>query len=106
MVYLQGSGANATKLGEAHKWTIKTDSNQSDDGSFGDTWETSLRGRLKWSGSVDLNLDSAETSPFDAATATSTRKLYLYPDSSAVTTYYYGTIWPNLSATVDLKDTE
>ena len=65
-------------------------------GPLGDTWVTQLTGFLKWTGSCAGNLDTVETSPFDAATATAVKKLYLYPDASTTSRYYYGSVWPKL----------
>lgn len=97
MVYLQGSGAAATKFGEAREWNIDIDRELADDAAMGDTWRTQLAGVLSWSGSIAGNLDTAETSPFDAATALAVKAWYLYPSSAAATLYYYGNIWPTLS---------
>lgn len=105
MVYLQGSGSNALKLGEARSWTLKIDRTFSEDNALGDSWKTQLLGLMSWSGSIEGNLDSAETSPFDASMATSTKKIYLYPDSTSTSRYYYGTVWPKLSVDVKMTDT-
>ncbi len=105
MLYLQGSGAAATKLGECKKWSISVDRALSEDDAMGDTWATNLSGLLKWSMSVDYNADLAETSPFDAATATSSKAVYLYPVAGTVTAYYYGSIWPKMTVDVDKGST-
>lgn len=102
MLYLQGSGANATKLGECRSWRIDIDRETDEDNAMGDTWKTAITGFLSWSVSIEGNLDTAETSPFDAATATATKKIYLYPVASSTTAYYYGTIWPKLSVEVGI----
>lgn len=104
MVYLQGSGANATKLAEARSWSINVDRELSEDNALGDTWVTQLMGFLSWSGACELNFDTAETSPFDAATATAVKKLYLYPDAATTARYYYGNVWPTLSVDDSLTD--
>lgn len=97
MVYLQGSGAAATKLGEVREWSIDIDKELAEDTAMGDTWRSQLAGIVSWSGSIDGNLDTAETSPFDAAIASSVKAWYLYPNAAAPTLYYYGSIWPTLS---------
>lgn len=58
---------------------------------------TQQTGLLSWSVSIEGNFDTAETSPFDAATATSAKAVYLYPQASQASSYYYGSIWPKLS---------
>jgi hypothetical protein len=97
MAYLQGSGAAATKLGEAREWTIDIDRELADDSAMGDTWRTQLVGIHNWSGSIAGNLDTVETSPFDAAIAETAKAWYLYPSGASPTLYYYGKVWPNLS---------
>jgi len=97
IVYLQGSGSDAELLSEASEFHISLDFEEGDDGAFGDTWATSLKGRMKWSGSLNGNYDTAATLSWDAATATSSRKLYIYPDRATMTRYYYGTCFPKLS---------
>lgn len=102
VVYLQGSGAQAEVLSEAAEWHITLDFELGDDGAFGDTWVTQLKGRMRWTGSLSGNLDTAQALMFDAATATSSRKIYVYPDRSDTTKYYYGTCFPKLTADVTL----
>lgn len=105
MVYLQGSGAAATKLGEARTWSIDIDRAVDEDNALEDTWVTQTGGFLSWSITVEGNLDTAETSPFDAATATAVKNLYLYPQASVAARYYYGTIWPRLSVNAGVGGT-
>ena len=100
-VYL-GTGGVAQVLTEAAEWTINVDYNTEPDSAFGDTWETKIRGILRWGGSLAGNLDTAQASVFSASTATGSVVLYLYPDRSTATRYYYGSIWPKLSVSVPL----
>jgi len=104
MVYLQGSGAAATKLGETREWSFDIDKPLSEDGAMGDTWESKQVGILSWSGSAGGNLDTAETSPFDAAVAVTAKALYLYPSDADATKYYYGSVWPRLSVSASKDD--
>lgn len=104
IVYL-GTGGAATTLTEAAEWTIDVDFDLSDDTAFGDSWKTNLKGMMGWSGSMAGNFDTAQANVFTAATATSTVNLYLYPDRSTTGRYYYGTIWPKLSVTVNKDGT-
>lgn len=102
VVYLQGSPAVAEVLSEAAEFHISIDHETADDGAFGDTWTTKLGGRLSWSGSLNGNLDSASNLVFDAATQTTSRKIYVYPDRAVTTQYYYGTAFPKLTVDVTL----
>ena len=102
VVYLQGSGSEAEVLTEASEWHISIDFETGDDGAFGDSWNTQLKGRMRWTGSLNGNYDTAANVAFDAATATSSRKIYVYPDRSDTAKYYYGTCYPKLSVDVTL----
>ena len=102
IVYLQGSGSAADLLSEAAEFHVSIDFESGDDGAFGDTWNTMLKGRMKWSGSLNGNLDTASNVAFDAATQTTSRKIYVYPDRSNMGAYYYGTAFPKLSVDVTL----
>lgn len=105
LLYLAGSGV-AVKIGECKKWSFNIDKELAPDDAMGDTWKTQLMGLLSWSGSIEGNFDSAQITPFEAATATSTKNIYLYPDSTSLTKYYYGMCWPKLSVDVDKGSVE
>jgi hypothetical protein len=105
MVYLQGSGNAATMLGEARSWKIAIDSETDEDNALGDTWKTSLKGLMGWNMSVEGNFDTAETSPFDAATASTVKTVYLYPVAASTARYYYGSCWPKLNVEAGLGGT-
>ena len=92
-------------MGEAISWAISIDRDLSEDGALEDTWVTQLSGLLKWSGSITGNFDTAETSPFDAAIATATKKFYLYPVAGTTANYYYGNGWPKLSVDAGMGGT-
>lgn len=57
---------------------------------------------MRWTGSLNGNLDTAASTVFDAFSASSSRKVYLYPDRSSTARYYYGTCFPKLSVDVTL----
>ena len=102
IVYLQGSGAVAVTLTEAKEVSIDLDRELIDDTCFGDLgWRTNMLGLDSWSGSITANFDTTQTllldSYIDSATDQTPRALYVYPDRSASTKYYYGSIWPKLS---------
>jgi hypothetical protein len=102
ILYVQGSGSAAELVSEATEFHISIDFESGDDGAFGDSWVTQLKGRMKWSGSLNGNLDTGVNLLFDAATATASRKIYLYPDRANMAAYYYGTAFPKLSVDVTL----
>lgn len=97
IVYLQGSGADAVEISEATDFNIDADFDTDEDSALGDTWKTSVKGMSSWGGTLNGNYDTASTVAWDAFVATTARKIYLYPDRSSATQYYYGTCWPKLS---------
>ena len=97
IVYMQGSGTEAQTLTEAAEVSIDIDYDTETDSAFGDTWETRLKGLIRYNGSVNGNFDTAQALLFDAITQATSRKMYVYPDRATTTRYYYGTVWPRLS---------
>lgn len=104
IVYLGAtpSGA-AVALTEAAEWKIDIDFDEDPDPAFGDTWETRLKGLLRFSGSMSGNMDTAQSLAFDAATTTGSVKWYLYPDRATVARFYSGLIFPKLSVNVPIS---
>jgi len=89
-------------LTEAGDVSIDIDYDLEADSAFGDTWETKLKGLLRYSGSIAGNFDTAQSLLFDAIGQTSARKMYVYPDRATSGRYYYGTVWPKLSTTLPI----
>lgn len=90
MLYVApGSGA-AVKIGNARSWKITIDRTVDDDNVFGDTWVHNISIIRKFSGSVTGNLDTADSTIFNAAIADTESNFYLYPIATATTRYYYG----------------
>lgn len=100
IVYLQGSGSDAITLTEAGDVSIDIDYDLEADTAFGDTWETQLKGILRWSGSIAGNFDTAQALLFDALGQSTPRKMYVYPARGTAARYYYGTVWPKLGVTL------
>ena len=97
VVYMSDGTNAAEKITEAAEWSIDVDFDEEPDPAVGDTWETRLKGLFRWSGALSGNFDDAQDTLWKAATATTTAKFYLYPDSAQTGRYYYGNIWPKLS---------
>ena len=96
IVYL-GSGGAAITLTEAAEFTLNTNAQEVDDPAFGDLWRTKLRGILEWSGSLTGNFDTAQDLAFQASIASTSVRIYIYPDRATAARYYYGSIWAKLS---------
>ena len=98
---MQGSGSEAVPISEAMEVSLNVDFDEDPDPAFGDSWETRLKGLLRFSGSFGANYDTAQggNAVWEAAVATTSRKMYLYPTSATATNYYYGNIFPKLGIT-------
>jgi hypothetical protein len=103
-VYLQGSSTTISEvLTEAGDVQISLDRELIDDTCFGDAgWQTNMMGLDSWSGSVTANFDTTQQLLIQAFTANATRYFYVYPDRTAMTKYYYGSIWPKLTLSLPL----
>ena len=95
---------NASPISEKTEWHITIDRDLAEDTVMQDSWRTQLKGINNWSGSFAGFLDTASNDLFTAATSANLQKIYIYPDSSSVTRYYYGYCWPNL--TIDATRTD
>lgn len=104
VVYLQGSGSEGIVLTEAAEWSLDVDRDREPDPAFGDVWETQLGGLLRFSGAIAGNYDNAQSgnSVWESCVASSSRKMYLYPDRATLTNYYYGNVWPTLGIAIPL----
>ena len=98
LFYLQGSVSEAVPISEAMEIGIDVDYDEDPDPAFGDTWETRLKGINRFNGTLGANYDTAQAGNalWEAATASTSRKMYLYPDRATMTNYYYGNIFPKL----------
>lgn len=94
VLYMSDGTAAAVQVTEAAEWSLDLDFDTEPDPALGDTWETNLKGLQRWSGAFSGNFDDAQDTLWDAATATTAAKFYLYPASATTTRYYYGNIWP------------
>jgi hypothetical protein len=97
VLYMNGGTGNAVQITEAAEWSIDVDFDEDPDPALGDSWETRLKGLLRFSGAFSGNYDDAQTTLWDAAIASTSSKFYLYPAASVNTKYYYGQIWPKVS---------
>ena len=103
IVYMTGSGATLEVLTEAGDVSITLDSELIDDTCFGDLgWHTAMLGLKSWSGSVSSNFDTTQSLILDAYTIGTVRSLYVYPQRTTMTKYYYGQVWPKLTISLPL----
>ena len=110
LVYLQGTGLNATPLGIARSWRLEIDTDLIDVSDMSSGWKTFAAMPLKWLGTIEGNYDVTSSTPFDAVQNSlggltlSARKLYLYPDRNTTARFYSGTVWPKLTVEVKLNN--
>ena len=97
VLYMSDGAAAAVKISEAAEWSIDVDFEDDPDPALGDSWKTTLKGLLNFSGAFSGNFDDAQDTLWDAAIAATSAKFYLYPASATTTRYYYGNIWPKVS---------
>lgn len=96
---MQGAGAQAVPFSNAADFDLNVTFSVADVSAMGEDWETKVRGMLGFTGSIGGPVDTASTTAWDALTATSERKFYLYPDKTNTGAYYYGTAFVD----VDVK---
>lgn len=94
MFYL---GTPPETVSEAAEYSIDIDFDTDPDPALGDTWETRLKGLLRFSGAVSGNFDGDQDTIWDESIKATVSGFYLYPDRTVATKYYYGNIWPKLS---------
>jgi hypothetical protein len=94
-VYMGGTGV-AVPVVEAAEFSLDVQSDTVPAPRLTDVWENKLRGLMRWSGSITGNFDNAQTTLWDAVLNTNPVPLYVYPNASTPTSYYYGSIWPKL----------
>lgn len=92
-VYLSSGSGAAVPITQAAEWSISIGAAFDKAAVFGDTFDSALKGLMNWSGAINGNFDTAQTTLFAAMTAQAVQNFYLYPSASASGQYYYGTIW-------------
>jgi hypothetical protein len=89
--------ANITSSGTAEpiafltNWSLNSTTNKIKVTAFGDTNETYVSGLPDAQGSFSGWYDNATAQLYTAATDGVARKMYLYPDNSLTTQYFWGT---------------
>ena len=74
----------------ANSWSISFDKDSVETPQFGDTWKKSVPGLAGWSGSIGAWDQGDDKILQDAAMANTSVDVLIYPNRSALTTYYNG----------------
>jgi hypothetical protein len=102
--YIQGSGAAAIPVAALTEWSLEMKRDRVDVTAFGDTNKVMVQGLPAFSGSFSGFWDEADDTLYQASEATSGRAMYIYPSRDAVTKYFYGTAWVDVSASGSMGD--
>lgn len=93
------SGGAAVQI-TAAQWSLDMKSDRFDVTSFGDANKVYVQGLPDLQGSFSGFWDHAETTVFDAASASGAVNMYLYPSTDATGIYWYGTAFIDASISV------
>lgn len=97
IAYLGAVGAAAIQIGEQVDYSIDFDMALVDTTSLGLLWKVFVKGLMGYSGTLAGNFDPSSVQLWNASTSTVAEKFYLYPQASVPTSYYYGTVWVQLT---------
>ncbi len=99
LVYISTSGtAAATSFANLNAWTLNYSTDKIETTAFGDANKTYVQGLPDVQGTFSgFWTDDASANLFTAVASTDGVKLYLYPNSSAITKYAYGPAWIDCS---------
>jgi len=96
VIYLSPGTGAAVRVSEQNSYSIEMDFDLADVSQLGDSWGKAVKGLMKWSGKCDGNFDPGAQTLWSASTASGVSNFYLYPRSSVMGSYYYGTCWVKL----------
>lgn len=98
LVYISttGTGAASTVI-KLNKWSINRTTDKLEVTAFGDANKTYVQGLPDVKGAFSGFWDDTESKPFTGAASVDGVKVYLYPSSDAITKYWYGPAWMDLS---------
>lgn len=98
VVYISTTGAGApSNAAQLNKWTINRTTDKIEVTSFGDANKTYVQGLPDVKGTFSGFWNDTESKPFTGAASSTGINMYLYPDSTAPTKYWYGPAWLDVS---------
>lgn len=105
LVYLSTSGTgNATSFANLNAWTLNYNTDKAEVTAFGDANKTYVQGLPDVQGTfTGFWTDDGAANLFTAVASTDGVKLYLYPNSSAITKYAYGPAWIDCSVSTPVS---
>ncbi len=105
LLYMSTSGTGAaTSIAQLTEWTLDMATDKVETTSFGDTNKTYVQGLKDISGSFSGFWNDASDDIFTGSDSSDGVKLYLYPSSDAISKYWYGPAWVDVSVSVSVSD--
>lgn len=105
LVYVSTTGTGAAaSVGQLTDWALNMDTDSVEVTAFGDDNKTYVQGLKDVQGSLSGFWDDTVATLFTAADSTDGCKMYLYPNSSAISKYWYGPAWLSVSVQSSVKD--
>lgn len=103
-IYLDvpGGGA-ASPLPFQAKWSLSFSTDKYDVTALGDANKTYVAGLADASGDFSGFYDNATAQTYTGAVDGVARKFYLYPDTTLVTQYFFGTIFVDMKIDADVQ---
>jgi hypothetical protein len=98
------SGA-AASVGQMTQWSLDTSTEKLDVTCFGDTNKVWVQSWGNYQGSFRGFWDDAGDTLFDAQASDDGCNIYLYPSSAAISKYWYGPAFVDLSMETDVNGT-
>lgn len=103
VVYVDLAGAgSASAVTFLNAWAISFSTANDEVTAFGDSNKVYVAGLPDATGTFAGFFDNASPQLYTAATDGVARKFYLYPDSTAATTYFFGTVLADFDVTSDV----
>lgn len=105
VAYIAGTAAGAASLvASLTQWTLDMATDRVDVTAFGDLNKTYVQGLKDIKGNISGFWNDTENKIFTAADETAGVRMYLYPNSTAPTVYWYGLAWIDYSLDVSVSD--
>jgi len=88
-------------VGQTHGWSISSSKDISDTPQQGEEWNESIRGQGHWSGSFTAWYNGTNMGEFyNLMESSASADMYLYPQKSDLTKYFYGDVWADFDMDV------
>ncbi|MFA4972543.1 MAG: hypothetical protein WC683_08000 [bacterium] len=105
LVYMSTTGTgNATSITSLTTWSLDMSRDTVEVTAFGDTNKVYVAGLKDIKGSFEGFWDDTNDNIYDGSDSADGVKLYLYPSSDAITKYWYGPAWLDMSVETGVGD--